>query len=67
MNEHIWWVGFNAFLLVMLALDWGVFQRKAHPASFKESLDGNRFDKLLITPLNSGSPVLRPGSRALTP
>src|SRR5512143_1413892 len=39
MNEYIWpWVGFNAFVLVMLALDLGVFHRKAHVVSFKESL-----------------------------
>src|SRR5512135_2898456 len=39
MNEHIWpWVAFNAFVLVMLALDLGVFHRKAHVVSFKESL-----------------------------
>src|SRR5512139_1081646 len=39
MTEQIWlWVGFNAFVLVMLALDLGVFHRKAHVVSFKESL-----------------------------
>src|SRR5512140_1928467 len=39
MNEYIWsWVGFNDFVLVMLALDLGVFHRKAHVVSFKESL-----------------------------
>ena len=39
MNEHIWpWVGFNAFVLVMLALDLGVFHRKAHVVSFRESM-----------------------------
>jgi len=27
-----WWVAFNAFILVMLALDLGVFHRKAHSA-----------------------------------
>src|SRR5512140_3744980 len=39
MNEYIWsWVGFNDFVLLMLALDLGVFHRKAHVVSFKESL-----------------------------
>src|SRR5512135_2810236 len=39
MNEHIWpWVAFNAFVLVMLALDLGVFHRKAHVVSFRESM-----------------------------
>jgi len=39
MNESIWlWVGFNVFVLAMLALDLGVFHRKAHVVSLKESL-----------------------------
>jgi tellurite resistance protein TerC len=34
----IWlWVGFNIFVLVMLALDLGVFHRKAHALSLKEA------------------------------
>jgi tellurite resistance protein TerC len=31
------WIGFVAFVLVMLALDLGVFHREAHTVSFKES------------------------------
>ena len=39
MTASIWiWVGFNAFVLAMLALDLGVFHRKAHVVSLKESL-----------------------------
>jgi tellurite resistance protein TerC len=39
MNDQIWlWVGFNVFVLAMLALDLGVFHRKAHAVSFKESI-----------------------------
>ncbi len=39
MNNQIWlWVGFNVFVLAMLALDLGVFHRKAHVVSFKESI-----------------------------
>src|SRR4051812_42508098 len=39
MIENLWpWVGFNLFVLVMLALDLGVFHRKAHVVSFKESM-----------------------------
>lgn len=39
MTESIWlWIGFNVFVLAMLALDLGVFHRKAHLASLKESL-----------------------------
>lgn len=31
------WIGFNLFVLVMLALDLGVFHRKAHEVRFKEA------------------------------
>ncbi len=32
------WVGFNVFILAMLALDLGVFHRKTHVVTFKESI-----------------------------
>ncbi len=39
MTDQIWlWVGFNVFVLAMLALDLGVFHRKAHVVTFKESM-----------------------------
>lgn len=39
MTESIWlWVGFNVFVLFMLALDLGVFHRKCHVVTFKESI-----------------------------
>lgn len=40
MNEIplMWWVTFNVFVIVMLALDLGVFHRKAHVVSMKEAL-----------------------------
>src|SRR5512146_1587363 len=39
MIDQIWlWVGFNVFVLAMLALDLGVFHRKSHVVSFKESI-----------------------------
>jgi len=34
----IFWIIFNAFVLVMLALDLGVFHRKSHEVSVKEAL-----------------------------
>src|SRR5688572_14137625 len=34
----ILWTGFNAFVLLMLALDLGVFHRKSHEVSLKEAL-----------------------------
>jgi tellurite resistance protein TerC len=37
-TESIWlWVGFNVFVLGMLALDLGVFHRKSHVVSVKEA------------------------------
>ena len=37
--ESIWlWLGFNLFVLAMLALDLGVFHRKSHAVSGKEAL-----------------------------
>ena len=39
MTDHLWlWIGFNLFVLLMLALDLGVFHRKAHVVTFKESM-----------------------------
>ena len=39
MEGPIWlWVGFNVFVLAMLALDLGVFHRKAHAVSGREAL-----------------------------
>ena len=36
--DHLWmWVGFNAFVLAMLALDLGVFHRRAHEVSLREA------------------------------
>lgn len=39
MTTEPWlWIGFNAFVLAMLALDLGVFHRQAHVVSLRESL-----------------------------
>ena len=35
---NTFWIGFNVFVLLMLALDLGVFNRKAHVVSVKEAL-----------------------------
>ncbi|MCG3118559.1 MAG: putative membrane-bound redox modulator Alx [bacterium] len=37
-NELLLWIGFNVFVLAMLALDLGVFHRKAHEVKVKEAL-----------------------------
>jgi tellurite resistance protein TerC len=36
--EATWWILFNAFVLAMLALDLGVFHRKAHVVGMREAL-----------------------------
>lgn len=39
MNEQIYiWIGFNLFVVLMLALDLGVFHRTAHEVKMKEAL-----------------------------
>lgn len=39
MTDNLWlWIGFNLFVLLMLALDLGVFHRKSHVVTFKESI-----------------------------
>ena len=39
MPDHTgWWIGFNVFVAAMLALDLGVFHRKAHAVKVKEAL-----------------------------
>jgi tellurite resistance protein TerC len=37
-TEPIFWIAFNLFVLAMLALDLGVFHRKAHKVSLREAL-----------------------------
>lgn len=38
LSGNIWlWIGFNVFVLAMLAFDLGVFHRKAHTVSIKEA------------------------------
>ncbi|GCE46633.1 tellurite resistance protein TerC [Thermosporothrix hazakensis] len=38
-SQMTWiWIGFHIFVLIMLALDLGVFQRKSHAVSVKEGL-----------------------------
>ncbi|MBI4596030.1 MAG: TerC family protein [Candidatus Tectomicrobia bacterium] len=37
-NQVMLWVGFNIFVLAMLALDLGVFHRKSHAVKIKEAL-----------------------------
>jgi tellurite resistance protein TerC len=41
------WISFNLFVLIMLALDLGVFHRKSHAVSFKEAMGWSVFWVLL--------------------
>ena len=36
-NSVLAWVGFCAFILVMLAIDLGLFNRKAHEVTYREA------------------------------
>ena len=38
------WIGFGIFFLVMLALDLGVFHRRSHTVTFRESAEPNAVD-----------------------
>jgi tellurite resistance protein TerC len=54
-SEPIWlWIGFNAFVLAMLALDLGVFHRKSHSISLKEALGWSATWILLALLFNAG-------------
>jgi len=37
-HETLLWIGFNIFVVIMLAIDLGVFNREAHKITIKESL-----------------------------
>jgi len=54
MTSPYLWVGFNAFVLAMLALDLGVFHRKAHKVGFKEALGWTAFWMSLAFLFNLG-------------
>jgi tellurite resistance protein TerC len=55
MTDQAWlWIGFNAFVLVMLALDLGVFHRKCHVVTLKESLSWTAVWVILALLFNAG-------------
>lgn len=41
MNEIVFWVFFNVFVVVMLVLDLGVFHRNSHTVGFREAVRGS--------------------------
>src|SRR5512144_2238244 len=55
MIDQLWlWIGFNVFVLVILALDLGVFHRQAHAVSCKESITWTVVWVLLALLFNGG-------------
>jgi tellurite resistance protein TerC len=55
MTDTLWlWIGFNGFILVMLALDLGVFHRKSHVVSLGESLTWTVVWVVLALAFNGG-------------
>lgn len=66
MTDNLWlWVGFNAFVLVMLALDLGVFHRKSHTVTLRESLSWTAVWVALALVFNAGLWHYRGGQVAL--
>lgn len=51
-DSFIWWVSFNVFVLIMLALDLGVFHRKSKEISVKEAFMWTGFWILLAFAFN---------------
>ena len=67
MATNIWfWVGFNAFVLAMLALDLGVFHRKAHVVRAKEAAMWTVVWVLLALIFCAGLYYFKGGETALT-
>lgn len=55
MIDNTWlWIGFNIFILLMLALDLGVFHRQAHVVTVKESLIWTSIWVALALTFNAG-------------
>lgn len=53
--DQIWvWIGFNVFVLAMLALDLGVFHRQAHEVSIREAAAWSTVWVLLALTFNYG-------------
>src|SRR6266446_470979 len=55
LSGNTWlWIGFNIFVLAMLALDLGVFHRKAHSISIREALTWSGVWIALAMTFNAG-------------
>jgi len=53
-NTIFLWVGFNVFVLLMLALDLGVFHRNSHEVKFKEAITWSAVWIILALIFNAG-------------
>ena len=53
-NTILLWAGFNVFVLLMLALDLGVFHRKAHEVKFREAITWSAVWIMLALIFNAG-------------
>ena len=53
-NQILLWVGFNIFVLAMLALDLGIFHRRAHIVGIKEALIWSAIWIILALTFNLG-------------
>jgi tellurite resistance protein TerC len=53
-NTTLLWIGFNVFVLLMLALDLGVFHRKAHEVKFREAMTWSAIWIILALVFNAG-------------
>ena len=65
-ETSIWlWIGFNAFILAMLALDLGVFHRKSHEISVKEAATWSAVWIALALVFNAGIYHFRGGVQGI--
>jgi len=66
MTTTTWlWIGFNLFVLAMLAIDLGVFHRKSHTVGFKEALGWTAAWIALALAFNLGVWHFAGGAKAL--
>jgi tellurite resistance protein TerC len=66
MTTTTWlWIGFNAFVLAMLAIDLGVFHRKSHTVGFKEAVGWTAAWIALALSFNLGVWHFAGGAKAL--
>ena len=66
MTTTTWlWIGFNLFVLAMLAIDLGVFHRKSHTVGFKEALGWTAAWIALALSFNLGVWHFAGGAKAL--